>query len=430
MGVGMIIDQVIGYIDAQTWESFFVMFWFVILIEFPRFILGGIVAMGPLVFYMSRSNDLENVNIKVPMSVLIPGHNNGDSIVRTVMSLVEQIGVELQIIVINDGSTDDTDMHCRELLRRGFISDYIQTETRGGKASALNAGFLRVKYNLVVATDADTMFFRDALVRTVKYFNDPKVGALCGNLRVRNLDASLCSRMQQLNYVAGITIARIVKDMLSFYFVISGAFGVYRASAIEEVGGWNYGPGDDGDMSVQIRLSGWRVRFAALAVATTTVPETFAKLARQRVRWNRSMIRVRYRKYAKAILNPFNKNFNFLRTLSFYETYLVQGLVPLLFVIYVFMLIFGYGSFSIAVLIAIHVFYMVMFFIEYLFYLIISPARGEDAKLIWCIPLYPFFHSYFLRMVTLYSIFNELIKRGSYEDEFYPKKVRKRVKKF
>jgi len=424
------LNDALHFLFAQTWQSSISIFWFFLFIELPRFTLGGIAGIFAALKLMGNLSRRRHADKVFQVSVLLPAHNNGDSVYKTVISLREQINVDLQIIVINDGSNNDTKEICQGLLNKGLIDEFVDIRMRGGKASALNAGLQFVKHPIILATDADTTFDRDAIYQGCLYFNDPTVGAVCGNLRVRNLNASLATCMQGLNYMYGITIARLVKDFLGFYFVISGAFGLFRTHVVKDLYGWNYGPGDDGDMSTQIRISGWRVRFAPLAIAATGVPITFKALGRQRLRWNRSMIRVRYRKYRSTVLNPFRKNFDFMRALSFLESYFFQGLIPFIFLAYVTQLIFQYGYFSIAVLVSVHIVYFVMQIFEFCLALVISRHRREDMSLIKYIPGYPLFHSYFLRLVTLYSTINELITRGSYRDEFYPKKVRKRVKKF
>ncbi|MFN3234443.1 MAG: glycosyltransferase family 2 protein [Gammaproteobacteria bacterium] len=424
-----ILDRTFDYLHAQTLQSFITMFWFIVIFEFPRFVLGGIVGLYTIFRYFVKKEAIVPLpDEPIPISVLIPVHNDGKTIQPTILTLTEQIGVKTQIIVINDGSTDDTDLHCQNLKAKGLIDEYIKVGVRGGKASALNMGLRKAKYEYVLATDGDTTFFRDAIIQAFQYFKDPNVAAVCGNLRIRNVLSSLATRMAQLNFVPSISIGRIVEDLMGFYFVVSGAFGLYRVKAIKSVGGWNYGPGDDGDMSVQLRMADWK--FISLAIGTTDAPTTFSRLARQRMRWFRSMIRVRYRKFRWSVLNSTNKNFDFWRAFSFYETYFIQAIVPLLFIAFIVMLFFQYGLFALVAILAVHLVYATMYFCEYMLYLCISKDRKTDLKLIIYIPFYSLFHSYFLRMISLYSSFNELIHRGSYEDEFYPKKVRERVKKF
>lgn len=424
-------DYAVEYIQAQTLQSFFHMYWFLILIEFPLFVMGGLSGLFSIYWHLPKQHSLIRLSKKhTQISVIVPAHNNGPAVAKTVVSLNEQIGVNLQIIVINDGSTDETDFLCKKLYQNKLIDKYIKLESRGGKAAALNIGLKYVEHEYVLSTDADTTFYRDALIQALAYFSDPRVGAVSGNLRIRNARYSLCTMMQQFNFVASITIGRIFKDLLGFYFVISGAFGLYKTDAIKSVGGWNYGPGDDGDMSVQIRLSGWRVRFAPLAVSSTSGPETFARLGRQRLRWYRSMIRVRLRKFRSRLLNPKNNSFNAWIAFSILEAVFVQAIIPILFITYVTWLLMRYGAFALVILLSIHLIYMLLYTLEYCCYLSISKEKSADMKLIPFIPFYSIFNSYFLRLVALYSTLNELALRRSYRDEFYPKKVRARVRKF
>jgi cellulose synthase/poly-beta-1,6-N-acetylglucosamine synthase-like glycosyltransferase len=114
--------------------------------------------------------------------------------------------------------------------------------SRGGKAAAVNAGLAHARHPLFLVTDADTTFDRDALARAAAAFADARVGVVGGNLRVRNKDASLASKVQQLNHGFTITLGRIVKDALGFYFVASGAFGLYRTRAVPPSAGGTWVP--------------------------------------------------------------------------------------------------------------------------------------------------------------------------------------------
>ncbi len=424
------LKEIINYLILQNNHTIIYMFCFFIFIELPRFFLSGIVAIFATFKLMRQKIKTINCKKTYAISVLLPVHNNSNLIKTTIISLHEQINVKLQIIVINDGSDDNIKLICQELLQNNLIHEFINLEARSGKAAALNIGLKFVKYPIVLSTDVDVSFDKDALFQGCCYFNDIHVGAVCGNLKVRNVNTSLATNLQGLNYMFGITLGRMVKDFLGFYFVISGAFGLFRTQILIDLNGWNYGPGDDGDMSVQILLSKWKVRFAVLANAFTQTPVTFSALAEQRLRWNRSTIRVRYRKFRNIIFNIYRRSFNLTLAISFLETYFFQGILPIVFLFYIGQLIFSYGKFSILIILIIHFVYFIMQLIKFLLIISFSNYKRQDLKLLKYLPAYSFFNNYFLRIIALYAVINELIFRGSYKDNFSPKKVRNKVDKF
>jgi cellulose synthase/poly-beta-1,6-N-acetylglucosamine synthase-like glycosyltransferase len=422
------LDVALDYLSNQTFSSMAATFWFPLFVEAPRFFLGGVVAAWFVLFHGRSARYPERAPGGI--TVVIPGHNDAEAMRRTVLSLREQTVDALQIIAVNDGSTDDTDAVCRSLERRGLIDTYLHIRSRGGKAAAVNAALGLARHDLFLVTDSDTTFDRDALAIAAGYFADPGVGAVGGTLRVRNIDRSVATRVQHVNYAFTITLGRIVKDMLGFYFVASGAFGMYRTAAVRAIGGWDFGPGEDGDIITRLRLAGWRARFAPYAVAMTEVPAGFVKLGRQRLRWDRSMIRNRLRKAGRRVTDPRNANFDLPFAISFLDIYFFTGLVPFLFVVYAAQLVGQYGGFALTLLVAVQFFYIAAGMAKYLIALSVSTRRAEDLHYLWYVPLFSVVNVYFLRYVRLYATANELIVRGSYTDPYVPAKVRARVERF
>lgn len=128
---------------------------------------------------------------------------------------------------------------------------------------------------------------------------------------------NLCTALQAIEYLKSITVGRIITSELGILRVVSGAFGAFRKEIVDQVGGWDVGPGMDGDITVKTRKSGFRVRFAKEAVCYTSVPKTWKALARQRTRWSRSLVRFRLRKH-KDVYYP-DANFSVLNMVSFVE---------------------------------------------------------------------------------------------------------------
>lgn len=421
-------DTAVDFLTNQNATSLMGVFWMPLFIELPRYFLGGVILAW---FVLFRRDSVRTRSVyDGGISVVVAGHNNAASIRQTVLSLREQSLSPLQIIVVDDGSSDGTEHTCRALGRSGLIDQHIRLRSRGGKSAAVNAALERACYPLFLVTDADTTFDRTALAVAASYFTDPAVAAVGGTLRVRNLNRSLATWVQHVNYAFTITLGRIVKDVLGFYFVASGAFGLYRTDAVKSIGGWDFGPGEDGDIMARLRIAGWKARFAPFAVAMTDVPETFPVLARQRLRWNRSMVRLRFRKARDHVINPMRANFDLALAISFWDIYYFRGVVPFVFTIYLVHLFYLYGSFAVVLLLVITAFYAIAAIVKYLIVLSVSTRPREDVKYIVCAPLYGLTNVYFLRFVRLYAVVNELIFRGSYTDAYVPAKVRNRAERF
>ncbi len=422
------MNAALDILSEQTLGGLISMFWFIAYVEIPRYFLGGVIALWFVLFEHRRQKPLTGDNPKhLGITVVVPGHNDATSIHKTVLSLREQTHGPIQIIVVNDGSTDDTDEICRDLERRRLIDTYVHLQSRGGKSAAVNMALGLARHPLFMVTDSDTTFDRDALATAASYFDDPGVAIVGGNLRVRNWTHSLATRAQQINYLFSITLGRIVKDMLGFYFVASGAFGMYRTEVARSVGGWDFGPGEDGDILTRMRLAGWRARFAPTAVAMTDVPETFVRLARQRLRWDRSMVRNRLRKAGWAVLNPANRNFDTAFAFSFLDIFFFNGVAPFLFVIYVIDVVRTYGEYAFIQFFAVSVIYLILTATKFLLAMSLSTRPDEDLRLLAFLPLYGLINKIFLRAVRLYAGANELVARGSYRDQYVPQKVRDRI---
>jgi glycosyltransferase involved in cell wall biosynthesis len=310
------------------------MFWYAAVIEVPRFLIGALYMAGREVLGFSPRTESISADGLAPrtptISVLLPGHNEGAGLERTILGLQEQTTLPLQIVVIDDGSTDNMADVGRKLKARGLIDVFISTGLRGGKAAAQNLGLTYCKGDIIVVSDVDTSFDRDAIARLLERFADPLVGAVSGNLGVRNFSSTIVARFQAIQYLNSIAMGRRINDVLYGLFVASGAFAAFRREALESVGGWSAGPGEDGDVTTKLRRAGWSVTFQPHAWALTDVPETLTGLLRQRARWNRSFAMLRFRKHAH-ILNPLHSNFSLRDSLGTLDALYFEAIRPIAF---------------------------------------------------------------------------------------------------
>ncbi|MEV0374240.1 bifunctional polysaccharide deacetylase/glycosyltransferase family 2 protein [Streptomyces sp. NPDC050636] len=217
-----------------------------------------------------------------PVTVLVPAYNEEAGIESTVRSLLSSTHPYLQIIVIDDGSTDET----ADIAT--CIDDprvLVVRQTNAGKAAALNTGLAHARHDIVVMVDADTVFEPDAIYRLVQPLAHPAVGAVSGNTKVGNR-RRLLGRWQHLEYVFGFNLDRRMFEVLECMPTVPGAIGAFRRDALMGVGGVSEDTlAEDTDLTMALWQAGWRVVYEETAIAWTEVPTSLGQLWRQRYRW-------------------------------------------------------------------------------------------------------------------------------------------------
>jgi cellulose synthase/poly-beta-1,6-N-acetylglucosamine synthase-like glycosyltransferase/peptidoglycan/xylan/chitin deacetylase (PgdA/CDA1 family) len=217
------------------------------------------------------------------VSVVIPAFNEAAGIAATVRSmLASNYPGELEVIVVDDGSTDDTAGIVRRLRLPGVR---VIRQANAGKPAALNRGIAEAWFDILVLVDGDTIFARDALIRLALRLREPDVGAVSGNTKVANR-RGLLGRWQHLEYVMGFNLERRMFDILGTMPTVPGAIGAFRRATLEEAGGLSSGTlAEDTDLTMAICRSGWRVVYEPRALAWTEAPSNLRQLWRQRYRW-------------------------------------------------------------------------------------------------------------------------------------------------
>jgi cellulose synthase/poly-beta-1,6-N-acetylglucosamine synthase-like glycosyltransferase/peptidoglycan/xylan/chitin deacetylase (PgdA/CDA1 family)/spore germination protein YaaH len=218
------------------------------------------------------------------VTVLIPAHNEESVIVQTVNSVLASDVKGLRVIVVNDGSIDNTG----QLLDSHFGQDvrvHIIHQVNRGKAAALSRAMTEADTDIAVTIDADTEVEPDAISKLLRHFSDPTVGAVAGNVKVGNRSRWL-TRWQALEYITSQNMEKRAFDLLNCITVVPGALGAWRKKAIELAGGITADTvAEDADLTIAIRRLGWRVSYDEEAIAWTEAPETPGMLIRQRFRW-------------------------------------------------------------------------------------------------------------------------------------------------
>ena len=232
------------------------------------------------------------------LSILIAAYNEEALIGETLRSIaaLDYPGA-LQIMVLDDGSTDGTAAAVRdaEALFAGSIGRdllLVSEKQNRGKARVLNDGLALAAHDLVVTIDADTLLEKGCLVALVEHLHasSPETAAVAGAVLVGNQNDSWITRAQQWDYFHGIAAVKRMQGMYNGTLVAQGAFSIYRKAALVEAGGWPDTVGEDIVLTWSLLRMGYKTGHAEDAVAWTHAPDTLRGLSNQRKRWARGMI--------------------------------------------------------------------------------------------------------------------------------------------
>ncbi len=413
------IENAVRFFLEQSLPSLIMMFWFPLVFEIPRYLVSFFVGTAIYLFFpvpVSRQPDFRKI------SIIIAGHNESASIKKCVTSLHEQTLKDLEIIVVDDGSTDNMHEVLEELECAGLIHKGLRCEIRGGKSSALNLAKEMSSGDIVINVDCDCSFERDAIAEIIKPFADPRIGAVSGNVLPRNAPATMITTFQAIEYLFGITLGRQSAVLMGQTIIISGAFAAFRRTAWDAVNGFAIGPGEDFDITLRLHQAGWRISFAPSALCMTDVPETMPVLFRQRQRWERDSLRLQFRKHLREI-NPFKPQFSWGAVFSKLDFFLLGVLAALVFPFYVLYLFASHGGMAVTILIASMLFSLFLDIIT-LFFAALIAGRLRWLWLLAFLPGYALFSAYVMRFVRAYAYINEWIFRPSEHDDFVPEKIR------
>ncbi len=262
-------------------------------------VLCSLATIGRL---RERLKDIPADATDLSVSVIIPAFNEAKVIVSSIKRILASTHQNLEVIVIDDGSTDGT----ADVVRSNFENDdsvTLITTQNGGKARAINLGLARARGDAAVVLDADTQFEPSTISRLVRWFADPKVAAVAGNAKVGNR-INLLTRWQALEYVTAQNLERRALAALGCITVVPGAVGAWRRDAILKLGGF---PSDtlaeDQDLTIMVQREGGKAVFDSSAVAWTEAPDTMKGLVKQRFRWAFGTLQCLW-KHRRLNLNP------------------------------------------------------------------------------------------------------------------------------
>jgi hyaluronan synthase len=255
---------------------------------------------GFSLFYRPASAVTKN-ELEPTVAVVMPAFNEEQAIGMSVRALlaVDYPEDKLEVVVVNDGSTDGT---LREIHMvadgepRVRVIDFPENQ---GKRAAMAAGIRATEAEMIAFVDSDSVLERDAIRVIVQGFGDPRVGAIAGHAEVMNARESWITRMQAVRYFVAFRVCKAAESIFGAVTCCSGCFSVYRRKAImPALQDWEHQTflgrpatyGDDRSLTNYV-LRDWKVRYEARALSHTIVPAHFELFLRQQLRWKRSWTR-------------------------------------------------------------------------------------------------------------------------------------------
>lgn len=245
---------------------------------------------GGILFHHRIENKPGLPLTETPMvSILIPCHNEEDTIENTVERLNNLNYPNYEIITINDGSRDRTELILDNLSKKYEKLRVIQLKTNAGKANALYLGLIASKGEFLVGLDADAYLDYDALRYMIPHFITPhygeRVGAVTGNPRIRNR-SSLLARIQLCEFSSIIGLIKRTQRILGKIMTVSGVVVAFRKRALIDCELWDRDLiTEDIGVTWKLQKHFWDIRYEPRAICWMLVPETIIGLWKQRVRW-------------------------------------------------------------------------------------------------------------------------------------------------
>ncbi|HSD64935.1 MAG TPA: glycosyltransferase family 2 protein [Ignavibacteriaceae bacterium] len=294
-----------------------VIFLFVLLLRY-----FGILSFAYL--YLNEYTFKSSKNYFPFVSIIVPVYNESKVIRASVESLLKLDYSNYEIIIVNDGSTDDTKEVAETLVgyNKGLLTDIkisLINQPNGGKSRALNSGIKHSQADIILCMDGDSQLSPESVKLAVRHFENPKIGAVAGNVKVLNRKKFLTD-LQALEYIEGLNMARSAQSYIRLVNIIPGPIGLFRKKAIADAGYYSNDTfAEDADLTLKILANGWKIYYEPASVSYTEAPAKLQQLLKQRYRWTRGIIQS-ISKHKRLMINPaINFGDTFILWTMFYE---------------------------------------------------------------------------------------------------------------
>lgn len=269
--------------------------------------------LGHLFFSFANhffAKSIEKIDYYPLVTVIIPCFNEEKVVNNAAKSVLSMNYPNIEILIVDDGSSDATFDVIALLEKKGKIRAIHQENA--GKAAALNRAVSEAHGDYVLCMDADSVINPEAIEIGIKYFeHDAKVAAVAGSVEIGNVNNAITS-FQKLEYISGLNLFKIAQSFLGSVIVIPGPIGLFRKDILLEVGGYHSNTfAEDCELTIRLLMAGYKTLYDAKMIAITEAPDDFNSLISQRYRWNRGIVQA-IKENAIWLLRPHKSFKNFL----------------------------------------------------------------------------------------------------------------------
>jgi cellulose synthase/poly-beta-1,6-N-acetylglucosamine synthase-like glycosyltransferase len=396
----------------------------ILIFEIPRYTISLIIIwLGGL----TRPQKVHGSPL-FSVSAIIPCFNDAADLTDTVNSLwaLRHEGIN-EIIVINDGSTDQISEVVAPLKIEGKITTIINHPRRQGRSAGVNHGARFAKGDLIIVVDSDSFVRNESIMRMQRYFNDSNVAGVSGTILAKNSSYSLVTALQSLEYLISITAGKTFLDVIGSVGCLSGAFSMYRKSYFLDLGGMDPGGGEDLELTLRMRRCGYDVRFEPEAISETRVPADFLSLVSQRIRWDGDAYWLRVIQYKEmALIQRGESLSDTLRRLDFILFEIINTLIFPVYIVYISCI---FDQDTIYFFLGIYFLTAIIYFINISIALAVVPhSLGLfEGMAVFVLPLY---QGIVMKFVRFYAFSAEILWKESKNNDYTPSHVRSALHQF
>lgn len=370
--------------DSGAWFLFILVLYLILLLKgitlasVPDHLFFGAYSLLITIYILSRflfsyfhKSPFADPTYLPTVSFVVPAKNEEDNIAQTIQrfSEVDYPREKLEVIAINDGSTDGTGREMRRAAAAiaGSVArvEVVDWTVNRGKRYGMAEGVKRSHHEIVVFVDSDSFIEPDCVRHLVKYFADPRVGAVSGHTNVFNDNTNLLTKMQAIRYYIAFTVYKAAESVFGTVTCCPGCCSAYRRAYVAPfIDEWLHQKflgaectfGDDRSLTNFI-IRDYEAVYSSEAIAYTVVPDTFSKYVKQQQRWKKSWVRETFiaagfmwKKNALAALSFYTYAFLafaspivFLRAVFWHP--IITGTLPLVYFTGLFLVLFLHGLF-------------------------------------------------------------------------------------
>ncbi len=356
------------------------------------------------------------------ITAIIPCFNDAKDLTDTINSLAElrHEGI-VEIIVINDGSTDNILQIVQPLRAEGKIDKIINHPRRQGRSAGINHGARFAKGELILAIDSDSFVRPTSIIRMQDYFINTNVAGITGTILVRNYRESLITALQALEYLISITAGKTLLDVIGSVGCLSGAFSMYRKLYFLDLGGMDPGGGEDLELTLRMRKAGYDVRFEPLAISETRVPADFKSLVKQRIRWDGDAYWLRVIQYRETnLFHSGEKLTDTFRRLDFIIFELINTLIFPFYLIYICMV---FDQDTLSFFAGLYLLTLFLYLANIAIAIVFVPnSLGLIEGL--AVFIFPLYQGIIMKFIRLYAFSAEILWKESKNNDYTPLHVR------